>query len=71
VTPWPVADWVVADFLRVCPEIAVVDRRGSADYVALLSANHDFRRAWTFYHPIAAFNGVMVFRNRANSCGTS
>jgi hypothetical protein len=78
VTSWPVADWVVADFLRVCPDIAVVDRRGSADYVALLGANHpDFRGAWALYHPIAAFNGVMVFRNRATneerlakSCGT-
>ena len=78
-TPWPVADWVVADFLRVCPDIAVVDRRGSADYVALLGASHpEFRRAWTLYHPIAAFNGVMVFRNFATeadrlvkSCGAS
>ena len=64
---WPVADWVVEDFLRACPDIAVVDRRGSADYVALLSHSHpSFARAWQLYHPIAAFNGIVAFGNRAS-----
>jgi hypothetical protein len=45
-----------------------VDRRGAADYVALLSAAHPaFRLAWQLYHPVAAFGGIVVFRNRATA----
>jgi hypothetical protein len=63
---WHVADWVAADFLRICPDLAVVDWRESADYVAYLSETEPgFRRAWKLYRPIAAFNHLVVFRNDA------
>jgi hypothetical protein len=76
---WHVADWVMADFLRICPDLVVVDRRQSADYVAFLSATEPgFRAAWRLYRPIAAFNHLVVFRNtadaahrRAVGCGTA
>ncbi len=67
VKAWPVAQWVVADFLGSCPDLAVVDRRGAADYVGILAAaSPDFRQAWKLYHPITAFNGIVVFRNSAS-----
>jgi hypothetical protein len=76
---WHVADWVVSDFLRICPDLVAVDWRESADYVAYLSENESaFRRAWTLYRPIAAFNHLVVFRNSADAahraaagCGTA
>jgi hypothetical protein len=60
-------DWVVADFLRICPDLVAVDWRESADYVAFLGENEPaFRRAWRLYRPIAAFNHLVVFRNDAD-----
>ena len=64
---WPVARWVVDDFLRVCPDLVVVDLGAPADYVALLSdANASFRRVWRLYRPIDRLGRIIVFRNGAN-----
>jgi hypothetical protein len=64
---WPIARWVVHDFIAACPDIAVVDMRQTTKYIKVLSAaDPAFTRAWSRYHPIASFDGLMIYkRNRA------
>jgi hypothetical protein len=39
---------VAQDFVAGCPDLAVVDRRGGVNYVAVLSASDAaFARAWS------------------------
>ena len=65
---WPVARWVVHDFLTGCPDIAVVDTRGT-DYIAVLStADPAFARAWSRYVRIDAFDGLVVYRRGRGGC---
>jgi hypothetical protein len=73
---WPVVRWVATDFVNACPDLVVVDRRGTVDYVAFLSnADPAFLKMWSLYHRIASFDGLEVFRrstdaaaNRERSC---
>jgi hypothetical protein len=64
---WPIARWVAHDFIAGCPDIAVVDMRETTKYIKVLSAaDPAFARAWSRYHPIASFDGLMIYkRNRA------
>jgi hypothetical protein len=62
---WPVHSWVIEDFLASCPDLAVVDERGGADYIGTLSSfDARFKSAWTEYRPIAVFDGLRVFRRQ-------
>lgn len=67
---FPVRRWVAADFLHVCPDIAVVDRRaGVVDYPSLLSAaDPAFAAAWKHYARIASFDGLIVYRRIRYAC---
>jgi hypothetical protein len=63
---WPVHSWVVEDFLKACPDLAVVDEREGIDYIRTLSSlDTRFKDAWSDYRPIAAFDGLRVFRRQA------
>jgi hypothetical protein len=66
---WPIARWVAHDFIAGCPDIAVVDTRETTKYIKVLSeSDAAFARAWTRYKPIAAFDGLVVYRRRAGGC---
>nr|WP_294547123.1 hypothetical protein [uncultured Rhodopila sp.] len=66
---WPIARWVAHDFIAGCPDVAVVDTRETTKYIKVLSASDPaFARAWTRYRPIAAFDGLVVYRRRAAGC---
>ena len=67
---WPIRHWVAHDFITGCPDIAVVDtREGVVNYVGVLSASDPaFARAWSRYHQIAAFDGLVVYRRGTAGC---
>jgi hypothetical protein len=66
---WPIRRWVAHDFVAGCPDLAVVDRRGGMNYVAVLSASDPaFARAWARYRRIDAFDGLEVYRRDAAGC---
>jgi hypothetical protein len=66
---WPIRRWVAHDFVAGCPDLAVVDKRGSVNYVAVLSASDQaFARAWSRYRLIDAFDGLEVYRRDAAGC---
>lgn len=66
---WPVARWVVHDFITGCPDLAVVDTREPTNYIGVLSAaSPAFARAWSRYHLIATFNGLNVYRRGKAGC---
>ena len=66
---WPVARWVVRDFIAGCPDIAVVDTREGLNYIAVLSSSDPaFARAWSRYHQIDAFDGLTVYRRGKAGC---
>jgi hypothetical protein len=66
---WPIARWVVHDFIAGCPDIAVVDTRETTKYISVLSsADPAFARAWSRYRPIAAFDGLVVFKRGRGGC---
>ncbi|MGE0415894.1 MAG: hypothetical protein AB7O80_03730 [Acetobacteraceae bacterium] len=66
---WPVARWVVHDFIAGCPDIAVVDTREGTNYIAVLSAaDPAFARAWSRYRQIDAFDGLTVYRRGKAGC---
>ncbi len=66
---WPVARWVVHDFIAGCPDIAVVDTREGLNYIAILSdSDPAFARAWSRYHQIDAFDGLTVYRRGKAGC---
>jgi len=66
---WPIARWVTHDFIAGCPDIAVVDTRETTNYIKILSsADPAFARAWTRYKPIAAFDGLIVFKRSKSGC---
>jgi hypothetical protein len=70
VKEWPIRRWVAQDFISGCPDLAVVDRRGGLNYVAVLSASEPaFARAWSRYRRIDAFDGLEVYRRDAAGCG--
>jgi hypothetical protein len=65
---WPVLRWVVHDFIVGCPDLAVVDVRGTNYVDVLRDASPIFARAWSHYRPIAAFDGLVVYRRSAAGC---
>ncbi len=66
---WPIRRWVAHDFVTGCPDLAVVDRRGGVNYVAVLSASDAaFARAWSRYRRIDAFDGLEIYRRDASGC---
>jgi hypothetical protein len=66
---WPIARWVAHDFIAGCPDIAVVDTRETTKYIAVLSAaDSAFARAWSRYRPIAAFDGLVVYKRGRAGC---
>jgi hypothetical protein len=66
---WPIARWVAHDFIAGCPDIAVVDTRETTQYIAVLSAaDSAFARAWSRYRPIAAFDGLVVYKKGRAGC---
>jgi len=66
---WPIRRWVARDFVAGCPDIAVVDTRQGINYVAVLAASdEDFAQAWSQYHEIAAFEGLVVFKRDSFGC---
>jgi hypothetical protein len=66
---WPIARWVAHDFIAGCPDIAVVDTRETTHYIAVLSAaDPAFARAWSRYRPIAAFDGLVVYKKGRAGC---
>jgi hypothetical protein len=66
---WPIRRWVAHDFVTGCPDLAVVDRRGGVNYVAVLSASDAaFARAWSRYRRIDAFDGLEIYRRDAAGC---
>lgn len=66
---WPVARWVVHDFITGCPDIAVVDTREGLNYIAVLSdTDPAFARAWSRYRQIDAFDGLTVYRRGKAGC---
>ena len=66
---WPIARWVAHDFIAGCPDIAVVDTRETTKYISVLTAaDPAFARAWTRYRPIAAFNGLVVYKRGKAGC---
>jgi len=68
---WPVIRWVAHDFITGCPDLAVVDLRGGANWVGVLSAaNPAFSRAWSQYRMIDAFDGLAIYRRATPGCVT-
>jgi hypothetical protein len=66
---WPIARWVAHDFIAGCPDVAVVDTRETTKYISVLTAaDPAFARAWTRYKPIAAFDGLVVYRRGRAGC---
>jgi hypothetical protein len=67
---WPIRRWVARDFIRGCPDLAVVDtREGVVNYVDVLGASDPaFARAWSRYNRIDAFDGLVVYRRAATGC---
>jgi len=66
---WPIRLWVAQDFIAGCPDLAVVDRRGTVNYVDVLSTSDpSFARAWAHYRRIDAFDGLEVYHRDAAGC---
>jgi hypothetical protein len=65
---WPIRRWVVHDFITGCPDLAVVDMRGGANWIGVLSDDPVFVRAWSQYRKIAAFDGLDVYRHTVAGC---
>jgi len=66
---WPIRQWVAQDFIAGCPDLAVVDRRGSVDYVDILSrSDPGFARAWSHFRQIDAFDGLEIYKRMAPTC---
>ncbi len=69
---WPIRHWVALDFVKGCPDLAVVDARGGINFVSILAASDaSFARAWTHYKQIAMFNGLRVLKRQGPTCGTT
>lgn len=66
---WPVARWVVNDFVTGCPDIAVVDTREDTDYIGVLTkADPVFGKVWSRYRQIDAFDGLIVYKRSRGGC---
>ena len=67
---FPVRRWVVQDFIKGCPDLAVVDLREGFNYIAVLSAaDPAFARAWAGYRKIETFDGLEVYHRRGGCTG--
>jgi hypothetical protein len=58
---WLLRRWIVADFIRSCPQLVIVDDRDGLNYIRVLSASEEFASAWSRYREIAAFEGIRAF----------
>ena len=57
------------DWARDDHAVAVVDTRETTQYIAVLSAaDSAFARAWSRYRPIAAFDGLVVYKKGRAGC---
>lgn len=66
---WPISHWVARDFIKGCPDIAVVDARGGVNFVGVLIAQDaDFAKAWRHYRQIAMFDGLRVLKRQGTTC---
>ena len=66
---WPITHWVAHDFIAGCPDIAVVDTREGLNYISVLSASEEsFRRVWSRYKQIVAFDGLQVYKRVNGGC---
>jgi hypothetical protein len=66
---WPIARWVAHDFIASCPDIAVVDARQHLNYIGILSASEpSFKRVWSRYKQIVAFDGLQVYKRGKGGC---
>ncbi len=66
---WPIRHWVARDFIKGCPDIAVVDARGGINFVGyLIAQDADFAHAWTHYRQIAMFDGLRVLKRQGDTC---
>lgn len=66
---WPVVRWIAGDFIAGCPDIVAVDVVGGTDYIKILSdGDRDFARVWQHYQPIAAFDGLVIYRRNKGGC---
>jgi hypothetical protein len=65
---WPIRRWVVHDFMTGCPDLAVVDTRGGANWIGVLSTDPVFVRAWSQYRKIDSFDGLDVYRHTVAGC---
>jgi hypothetical protein len=66
---WPIAHWVAHDFIAGCPDIAVVDTREGLNYIGVLSASEpSFKRVWSRYKQIVAFDGLRVYKRGKGGC---
>jgi hypothetical protein len=69
---WPIRQWVARDFVKGCPDIAVVDVRGSINFAGyLVSSDADFAKAWRHYRQIAMFDGLRVLKRQGETCDDS
>ncbi len=69
---WPIRQWVARDFVKGCPDIAVVDARGGINFVSyLIASDTDFAKAWRHYRQIAMFDGLRVLKRQGDSCDDS
>jgi hypothetical protein len=66
---WPVARWVVNDFIAGCPDIAVVDTRTEINYIAVLSQfDPSFTQVWSRYRKIDELDGLVVYKRAKGGC---
>jgi len=66
---WPIRHWVARDFVKGCPDIAVVDARGGINFVGyLIASDAEFAKAWTHYRQIAMFDGLRVLKRQGATC---
>jgi hypothetical protein len=63
---WPVVDWMVQDFVAICPDLVAIDGRDGVDYLYLLQQNANFAQIWTTYRLISTFEGVRVYFQTKN-----
>ena len=64
----PIATRMSTDFRQSCPDLVVVDRRSSIDYVeALAHADPAFLALWRSYDRVAAFDGLVIFKRRTST----
>jgi hypothetical protein len=71
-----VVDWMVQDFLAICPDLVAVDGRDGVDYLHLMqAADVTFAQAWAAYRFLSAFERVRIYHRTGrvpsvDTCGS-